>query len=109
MVGVNMGRLPVEQEIERKKRGVPGQRFSIAAWGLIVGELIFPRQMRCELKCAVMTCVMIYELVRNKQLTGSVIATSPQFNYMIGPSSDVLINIGARFIPYVSYSRCIRI
>jgi len=48
-----------------------------------------------------MTGMMIYELVRNKQLTGSVIATSPQFNYMIGPSSDVLINIGARFIPYV--------
>jgi hypothetical protein len=47
-----------------------------------------------------MTCLMIYELVRNKQLTGSVIATSPQFNYMIGPSSEVLINIGARFIPY---------
>lgn len=48
-----------------------------------------------------MTCLMIYELVRNNQLTGSVIATSPQFNYMIGPSSEVLINIGARFIPYV--------
>lgn len=38
MVGVNMGRLPVEQEIERKKRGIPGQRFPIAAWGLTVGE-----------------------------------------------------------------------
>lgn len=49
----------------------------------------------------VMTGVMIYELVRNKQLTGSVIATSPHFNYMIGPSSEVLINVGARFIPCV--------
>jgi hypothetical protein len=106
MVGVNMGRLPVEQEIERKKRGIPGQRFPIAAWGLTIGELLFPCQMRCELRCTVMTCVMIYELVRNKQLTGSVIATSPQFNYMIGPSSDVLINIGARFIPSVPYSHC---
>ena len=38
MVGVNMGRLPVEQEIERKKRGIPGQRFPIAALGLTVGE-----------------------------------------------------------------------
>lgn len=38
MVGVNMGRLPVEQEIERKKRGIPGQRFPIAAWSLTVGE-----------------------------------------------------------------------
>lgn len=46
---------------------------------------------------------MVYELVRNQRLTGSVIATSPQFNYMIGPSSEVLINIGARFIPCVLY------
>ena len=36
--GVNMGRLPLEQEIERKRRGIPGQRFPIAAWGLTVGE-----------------------------------------------------------------------
>lgn len=43
--------------------------------------------------------VMAYELVRNNALTGSVIATRPQFNYMIGPSPSVLINIGARFPP----------
>jgi hypothetical protein len=36
--GVNMGRLPVEQEIERKRRGIPGQRFPVAAWTLTVGE-----------------------------------------------------------------------
>lgn len=36
--GVNMGRLPLEQEIERKKRGIPGQRFPVAAWGLTLGE-----------------------------------------------------------------------
>jgi hypothetical protein len=40
MVGVNMGRLPVEQEVERKKRGIPGQRFPIAAWGLTIGEML---------------------------------------------------------------------
>jgi len=43
MVGVNMGRLPVEQEIERKKRGIPGQRFPIAAWGLTIGESLAPK------------------------------------------------------------------
>ncbi len=46
-----------------------------------------------------MTAVMIYELIRNNALTGSPIATRPQFNYMIGPSPSVLINIGARFPP----------
>ena len=43
--------------------------------------------------------LMAYELVRNHSITGSVIATKPTFNYMIGPSPSVLINIGARFPP----------
>lgn len=50
-----------------------------------------------------MTGVLIYELIRNNALTGSVIATQPYFNYMIGPSSTVLINIGARFPPCMKY------
>lgn len=33
------------------------------------------------------------------QLTGSPIMTKPQFNPMIGPSSYVMINMGARFVP----------
>ena len=41
MFGVNMGRLPVEQEIEQKRRGIPGQRFPIAAWTLTVGKSFF--------------------------------------------------------------------
>lgn len=107
--GVNMGRLPLEQEIERKRRGIAGQRFPIAAWSLTVSEYEY-RSLSCAVDCyrimlthLVMTALMVYELVRNNQLTGSVIATSPQFNYMIGPSSEVLINIGARFIPSVDF------
>lgn len=96
--GVNMGKMPIEQEIERKRRGIPGQRFPVAAWGLTVSRSL-PASGVTLANETVMTGVMIYELVRNKQLTGSVIATSPRFNYMIGPSSEVLINIGARFIP----------
>ncbi|KAI7869548.1 rhomboid family-domain-containing protein [Spinellus fusiger] len=42
--------------------------------------------------------VLIYELVTNYQLTGSVIETNP-FNPMVGPSSTVLIHLGARFTP----------
>jgi hypothetical protein len=37
--GVNMGKLPIEQEVERKRRGIPGQRFPVAAWGLTASEL----------------------------------------------------------------------
>ncbi|ORX43342.1 rhomboid-domain-containing protein [Hesseltinella vesiculosa] len=46
-----------------------------------------------------MLAVLIYELIRNSALTGSVISTSPMFNPMIGPSSSVLINVGAKFTP----------
>ena len=45
---------------------------------------------------------MIFELVKNNSITGSPIATKPNFNYMIGPTPEVLINIGARFPPLVA-------
>ncbi|CAG8606192.1 5336_t:CDS:10 [Paraglomus brasilianum] len=43
--------------------------------------------------------VLIFEYVSNKNITGDIIATSPVFNPMIGPSSEVLILMGARFVP----------
>ncbi|KAI8336250.1 rhomboid family-domain-containing protein [Chlamydoabsidia padenii] len=52
-----------------------------------------------KLSALAMLAIMIYELVRNYQLTGSVIQTQPNFNVMIGPSFSVLINIGAKFTP----------
>ncbi|WWC64118.1 uncharacterized protein I303_106726 [Kwoniella dejecticola CBS 10117] len=83
LVGVKNGQYPVEQAIERKRRGIGGQRWPVAAWGLAI----------------VMTALMVYEMVANYQAMGSPIATKPTFNPMIGPSSEVLINIGARFPP----------
>lgn len=50
-----------------------------------------------------MTGVMAYELVANNTYTGKPIATSPSFNYMIGPTSEVLIRIGARFPPCMKH------
>ncbi|CAO3645360.1 unnamed protein product [Mucor hiemalis] len=47
-----------------------------------------------------MTGVLILEFVRYHNLTGSVIQTSP-FNPMIGPSFQVLVNLGARFTPCI--------
>jgi membrane associated rhomboid family serine protease len=43
--------------------------------------------------------VFIAEIVKNAQLTGSPIMTQPSFNPMIGPSTQVLINMGARYVP----------
>ncbi|EON63947.1 hypothetical protein W97_03176 [Coniosporium apollinis CBS 100218] len=43
--------------------------------------------------------VFIAELVKQGILTGSPIATKPSFNPMIGPSTPLLINMGARFVP----------
>ncbi|KAK3325746.1 hypothetical protein B0H66DRAFT_599888 [Apodospora peruviana] len=43
--------------------------------------------------------VFIGEIVKNATLTGSPIMTQPSFNPMIGPSTYVLINMGALFVP----------
>lgn len=76
--------IPVQEAINRKRSNMLPQKWPIMTWTLIT----------------IMTCLMIWELIVNKQKTGSVIATKPTFNYMIGPSFEVLINIGARFVPY---------
>ncbi|KNC97770.1 YD repeat (two copies), variant [Spizellomyces punctatus DAOM BR117] len=41
---------------------------------------------------------LIASFVINQKNTGSIIQTNP-FNYMIGPTSGVLISMGARFVP----------
>jgi hypothetical protein len=102
LFGSKAGKFPVQQAIERKRRGLGGQRWPVASWVLTVGEPIKScytcRPSRAD-TCTVMCSLMVYELVKNNSITGSPIATKPQFNYMIGPQPSVLINIGARFPP----------
>lgn len=43
--------------------------------------------------------VFIVELARMGILTGKVFQTEPYFNPMLGPSTYVLINLGARYVP----------
>ena len=38
LFGLNVGRFPIEQAIERKRHGLPGQRFPVAAWTLALGK-----------------------------------------------------------------------
>ncbi|KAF6845370.1 rhomboid family membrane protein [Colletotrichum musicola] len=46
----------------------------------------------------VQVAVFIAEIVKNVQLTRSPIMTKPSFNPMIGPSTYVMINMGARYV-----------
>ncbi|KIW64111.1 hypothetical protein, variant [Phialophora macrospora] len=43
--------------------------------------------------------VFVVEIIKNSIITGSPIMIHPQFNPMIGPSTYVQINMGARFVP----------
>ncbi|KAL7269395.1 hypothetical protein RUND412_007952 [Rhizina undulata] len=53
----------------------------------------------CYIVSAVQIAVFIAEIVNNAILTKSPIEIKPSFNPMIGPSTNVLITMGARFTP----------
>jgi hypothetical protein len=53
----------------------------------------------CYIITGIQIAVFCGELGRNFQLQGTPISVKPYFNPMIGPSTDCLINIGARFVP----------
>ncbi|KAG9033105.1 hypothetical protein FS837_002548 [Tulasnella sp. UAMH 9824] len=75
---------PLEQQIEAKRRG----------------SLI--RQKRpfvCWLLTAVMTGLMVYELVFNSKQQGTPFSMKPFVNPLLGPSQAALIEIGARYAP----------
>lgn len=62
-----------------------------------------PKRQRRPWFVYFITCVQVAvfcgQLARNAQLQGTPISTKPTFNPMIGPSTDVMINMGARFVP----------
>ncbi|KAG5983197.1 hypothetical protein E4U55_000538 [Claviceps digitariae] len=73
--------------------------------GIAVGELgmLASNKKRTPWACyvfsVVQVAVFIGEIIKNGLLTGSPIMIKPQFNPMIGPSTQVLINMGARYVP----------
>ncbi|EKM61250.1 uncharacterized protein PHACADRAFT_134676 [Phanerochaete carnosa HHB-10118-sp] len=79
----NVGKAPVSQRIDEKKRGIGRQRYPFVAWTLAV----------------VMLGVFIYELVLNAKNQGTPISFHPVVNPMLGPSQSALINVGARYPP----------
>jgi hypothetical protein len=46
-----------------------------------------------------MAATFVYELVANNKAQGTPVSFKPVVNYMLGPSSTTLINVGARFPP----------
>ncbi|KAJ6509455.1 hypothetical protein C8R47DRAFT_26199 [Mycena vitilis] len=73
----------LQQRIDRKKRGLGRQRYPFLVWALTL----------------TMIATFIYELVANDKAQGSPVSFKPVVNYMLGPSSTTLINVGARFPP----------
>ncbi|KAJ5812925.1 hypothetical protein N7447_009948 [Penicillium robsamsonii] len=71
------------QRDNRKKTGFFSKKIAWVTYILTLAQII----------------VFIVELVKNAQLTGSVIETKPTFNPMIGPSPYVQIYMGARYNP----------
>ncbi|CAG8055625.1 unnamed protein product [Penicillium olsonii] len=71
------------QRDSRKKKGFFSKKIAWVTYLLTLAQII----------------VLIVELVKNAQLTGSVIETKPTFNPMIGPSPYVQIYMGARYNP----------
>lgn len=67
-------------------------------WRTILGKLLGQAYF-IWLITIVHVGVFIAELGRNWSLTGSPIQTKPSFNPWIGPSTLVLINMGARYTP----------
>ncbi|KAJ5873981.1 uncharacterized protein N7529_002411 [Penicillium soppii] len=71
------------QRDSRKKKGFFNKKIAWATYLLTLAQII----------------VFIVELVKNAQLTGSIIETKPTFNPMIGPSPYIQIYMGARYDP----------
>ncbi|CAO3701930.1 unnamed protein product [Rhizopus stolonifer] len=65
---------------------------------LLIGPISTP--IFSYLSGIAMAAMLIYEFITMHNLTGEVIETNP-FNVMIGPSFQVLVNIGARFTPCI--------
>ncbi|KAJ7932479.1 hypothetical protein B0H13DRAFT_1955625 [Mycena leptocephala] len=82
-LGVSEGKGTLQQRIDMKKRGIGRQRYPFVVWILT----------------AAMVAIFIYELVANNKAQGTPVSFKPVVNYMLGPSSTTLINIGARFPP----------
>jgi membrane associated rhomboid family serine protease len=64
-------------------------------WGFFSGRIAWV----VYVTSLVQITVFIVEIAKNTIITGSPIMIHPRFNPMIGPSTYVQINMGARFVP----------
>ncbi|MBW0516992.1 hypothetical protein O181_056707 [Austropuccinia psidii MF-1] len=78
---------PIDQKILNHQNGIGIQDRAYVSWVLSFGMLI----------------ALIMELITNARYQGTPISTKPTFNFLIGPSTEILINVGARFTPCIKY------
>jgi membrane associated rhomboid family serine protease len=80
---LDIGKYPLDQRIEDKKRGIGRQRYPFVVWILTI----------------VMVATFVYELVVQSKAQGTPVSLKPVVNPMLGPSESALIHLGARFPP----------
>ncbi|KAI0854981.1 rhomboid-domain-containing protein [Xylaria cubensis] len=87
-----------DAEPTTRRRGAKGKALGFGQLGML-GSDKKKIPIIVYLFSIIQIAVFIAELVKAAQLTGSPIQTSPSFNPMIGPSQQVLINMGSRYVP----------
>ncbi|KNZ44404.1 hypothetical protein VP01_91g11 [Puccinia sorghi] len=88
---------PLDQRIRNHQHGVGIQDRAYVCWLLSVGMFV-ALIMEFVTNATVILRPLSLSLQQAKY-QGTPITTKPTFNFMIGPSAEVLINTGARFTP----------
>lgn len=96
----DIGRFPLEQRIENKRRGIGRQRYPVVVWSIAFCPLLRSRtDVVRRMLSAGMIGAFLYELARNWQEQGTPFSFKPTVNPLLGPSQDALVSFGARFPP----------
>lgn len=82
---------PTQDRGDRRRRKAPSRNKRYNVFGKRIPWVTYTLSL-------IQISVFIAELIKMSILTGSPIATKP-FNPMIGPSPNLLINMGARYVP----------
>ena len=84
-----------EEDIQRVK----SDKIHRVLWGKRFAGLPYFTILVTAIQCI----VFLYELIKMGVYTKTVFQTKPYFNPMLGPSSYVEINVGARYTPCMAY------
>ncbi|KAF2710213.1 rhomboid family membrane protein-like protein [Pleomassaria siparia CBS 279.74] len=80
---------------DQEARYPPGHEKNIKKKGWLSGRVTWVVYILTTVQIG----VFVGELIKNGMLTGTPIEIKPTFNYLIGPSPNVYITMGARYTP----------